>query len=496
MSIFKEFDTIVSALSRSEYKNYVDAYYWNKEKNSKTVVFDKKTVNSMYENIENILSQYAPDIVSLCSWTYHGTDNIITSQIISVLGIDEEYFDKIEDDIYNQLNDLYDAYTKYADEMGEIFDKVKPYVTEDPEKDAKILKTKVGKSLEEIRSYILDKIREVLNTYLVGSKVSYVVSAFPFKDKDNQHMMPTDSFRHVYDNLFSNKWRVYLPYDANENKRALVKDDIESDKDNSFFMDNIIRIILLYLKALGKSEEYDALTEKISSDKDDLALSILGSGKYSFITTNRKISVGKIFEYVSKKIIDSDSELADQVPSLFNDTVTFFNQHKLPNDLDLVIVVSRHPYDIAGMSTNRGWRSCMEINNGQFREYVSSSITAGVLAAYLCYSNDTTDIVDSRGKHHKNNKINIQNPLGRILIKPFYRRNTKTIDFDDPNFVLICSKSYGIFFKDAIKIVQKWLDDNWNNNIVEASEEKKYKFSYKNFYKEDEDEPYIDYDEK
>ena len=68
-----------------------------------------------------------------------------------------------------------------------------------------------------------------------------------------------------------------------------------------------------------------------------------------------------------------------------------------------VAVISRHPYDIAGQSTGRGWRSCMNLEDGINRHYVPLDIREGTLVGYVTRSND----------------LDLKNPVGRISIKPF-----------------------------------------------------------------------------
>jgi hypothetical protein len=71
---------------------------------------------------------------------------------------------------------------------------------------------------------------------------------------------------------------------------------------------------------------------------------------------------------------------------------------------DQLVVISRHPYDIAGMSTDRGWRSCMNLrNHGKMTRFVPLDIEAGTVIAYLIDANDK----------------NINRPQARMLIKPF-----------------------------------------------------------------------------
>jgi len=86
------------------------------------------------------------------------------------------------------------------------------------------------------------------------------------------------------------------------------------------------------------------------------------------------------------------------------------------------IVISRHPYDVAGMSTDRGWRSCMSLVDGENKHYIDADIKLGTLIAYQITGTD----------------LNINNPMGRILIKPL-------VSLDNPNdYVLVKSNaSYG-----------------------------------------------------
>ena len=91
-------------------------------------------------------------------------------------------------------------------------------------------------------------------------------------------------------------------------------------------------------------------------------------------------------------------------------------------DGERFVVISRHPYDIAGMSTDRSWRSCMDLGpsieyksakreekRGQHADYVEKDIETGALIAYLVSDADR----DASGN------LAIRRPLGRILMKPY-----------------------------------------------------------------------------
>ena len=73
------------------------------------------------------------------------------------------------------------------------------------------------------------------------------------------------------------------------------------------------------------------------------------------------------------------------------------------------VVISRHPYDIAGMSTGRGWTSCMDLNGGINRRFVEKDVTHGSLIAYLVPSTD----------------LDLKNPTARILLRVYTSKGRK-----------------------------------------------------------------------
>lgn len=92
---------------------------------------------------------------------------------------------------------------------------------------------------------------------------------------------------------------------------------------------------------------------------------------------------------------------------------------RLTSKLDtkkLMIVLSNHSYDIAGMSTDRKWTSCMNIITGSNAKWVKEDIKWGTVVAYLIEADDK----------------NIENPLGRILIKPYLDDNQAVVYFPEP----------------------------------------------------------------
>ncbi len=101
-----------------------------------------------------------------------------------------------------------------------------------------------------------------------------------------------------------------------------------------------------------------------------------------------------------------------------------------------LVVISRHPYDIAGMSTDRGWTSCMNLNTGRFKNFVPLEIKAGTIVAYLIKKAD----------------VNIKNPLARMLIKPFINSVDKSVALGIENVM------YGTGNLEFKKVVSQWVD--------------------------------------
>jgi hypothetical protein len=117
-----------------------------------------------------------------------------------------------------------------------------------------------------------------------------------------------------------------------------------------------------------------------------------------------------------------------------------------PDDEPKWIVISRHPYDIAGMSTGREWTSCQNLVSGGLCQYVPQDIAAGSIVAYLIKDSDRTETVNKGDV--------LRNPLSRTMIVPYINNRGET--------------AYGISNKQYTKdnrnpifpiIVKQWVDE-------------------------------------
>jgi hypothetical protein len=73
------------------------------------------------------------------------------------------------------------------------------------------------------------------------------------------------------------------------------------------------------------------------------------------------------------------------------------------DDANVEVAITNHPHHVAGMSTGRGWTSCLNMATGSNRHYIPEEIKNGTHAAYLIH----------KGDH------DIERPIARIALKNF-----------------------------------------------------------------------------
>ena len=109
----------------------------------------------------------------------------------------------------------------------------------------------------------------------------------------------------------------------------------------------------------------------------------------------RQIKIGKILGRLNKH------ELLKQ----FNERLG--TSKKDIQNIQFEFCITHNPYDIAGMSTDRNWTSCMELDKGEFKTTPLKQVQYGGMCAYLISADDK----------------NIEKPLARIAIKRFISKN-------------------------------------------------------------------------
>lgn len=266
-----------------------------------------------------------------------------------------------------------------------------------------------------------DKIKNIIKL-LIESEV-------PYKDlekiegfmgvktkKDLLNMQKKDLLLDV----FGDNERIFIPYQT------------DSPDENVTFIKEVLRIIQLN-------------TEKISLRYEN--------ENPNYITINeRKVKfvkgLNKIKDLIEKDKINTDKK--DEVISKINGLLKFYEEYsqKINKEDNLLIAISKNPEDIVTMSTSRRWSSCMDIipkkNKERNPHYIRYDIEKGTIIAYLIKENDK----------------GIDDPLKRVLIKPYFKVNDpeEYIYLVEPNVY----QSYGKTDDNLVEFVQNWVDKNIN----------------------------------
>lgn len=103
------------------------------------------------------------------------------------------------------------------------------------------------------------------------------------------------------------------------------------------------------------------------------------------------------------------------------------------------IVITRNKYDVAGMSTGRGWSSCMNMVDGCNKHYLPHDIQQGTLTAYLTHKGDD----------------GVTKPIGRINLKRF--------DSSDHTIFRPENSAYGTTPKGFKQAVHDWANNNYES---------------------------------
>jgi hypothetical protein len=254
--------------------------------------------------------------------------------------------------------------------------------------------------------------------------------------------------RHRWAKIFNNKYRVYIPFEGDTVNRtpntrvALSIENYGNWKVTDYVAGIATRTIKKEIavdKLLSKNQDLLEKWKANQSDKDVIAfVEKMGYDIDKGIATKweeQKQNIGKIL----KDGVDEGKIRSTILSTYMNDPA------RASSSTDLVIVISRHPKDIAGMSTDRGWTSCMNLDQGGKKEYVPIEIVQGSIIAYLIKQSDK----------------DIENPIARILIKPFINAKHEIA-------LGVQNKIYGTAPENFSKIVVDWIDKVNESNMLEG----------------------------
>lgn len=199
------------------------------------------------------------------------------------------------------------------------------------------------------------------------------------------------------------------------------------------------------------------------------AYKIIGNDEdgFSRVDTKNPVKIGKLLQ---KYEADGQIEVTDRKDG--KKTTKWITGkpllHEFKNDPirssngEFLLVISRHPYDVAGSSTDRSWTSCMDLglprinypktkkNEGINRKYVPRDIDEGTLVAYIVQKDEL--YLSPNGDE----KVKLQKPLSRILMKPHN---------SDIGKVYTVGSQYGSQYPEFYQKVKEWVSKNINNKL-------------------------------
>jgi len=471
MNIFEKFDAILSSYELNKAKRFVNAY----KGRISTRIDDNKlkeiwfNLVSELQNTETpeeffkVLEKRGSSVYNIVKDTMVDTLNTSVLKSIEESVINDQYYKPTEDLIQKCKNN---SFSNIEDLFPEVLN------------NSEI-------SFNRIKRLMFDYSTD-MNFYNNKNKIFDKISKMRVKGEGKTDSVNNNfALRHAYDELFGNKDRMILPINAVAGE-GLDLIDLSTE-----YLNNCLPIIVKYFNSIGDTKEAEAVEDFIKNTQiADIAdnTNPLSTGMYKFLSRKKEVRFGKILNNVLKVIKNKSENFELKDVAEIKRLNTMFNQREVNPKEKVYLVLSRHPYDIAGMSTGRGWTSCQTLDNREYTISIASTIEAGKLICYFCRESDTINIKDSSGNVHSPNEkgklnrekrgainINIQKPLGRVLVKT-YTYNGNNIDFDDKNFVLRVSSPYGTIFDDAQLKLQEWLDTNWNNKII-----KKFNANYSDF---------------
>lgn len=200
-----------------------------------------------------------------------------------------------------------------------------------------------------------------------------------------------------------------------------------------------------------------------------VAYKITGSDDngFSVVDVKNPVKIGKLLQ---KYEADGQIEVTDRKDG--KKTTKWITGkpllHEFKNDPirssngEFLVVISRHPYDIAGASTDRSWSSCMDLglprinypktkpNEGINRKYIPRDIEEGTLVAYVVPKNEL--FIGPNGEE----KVKLQKPLSRIFMKPHK---------SDAGPVYTIGSRYGAPYPEFHKQIEEWISKTLNNKL-------------------------------
>lgn len=212
--------------------------------------------------------------------------------------------------------------------------------------------------------------------------------------------------------VFGSEDRIRIPYDASKDKPITEPNQVGQYNAHH-------NIVMTNLRNRGyKTDDYASGVAYHESDP------------------KRKYRIGSLVSGENDKPTQKMSKRGGKYLSLSQ--VYASDPIRAAHGAEKEIVISKHKYDVAGVSTDRGWTSCMDMDGGSNKHYLPRDIEHHTLAAYLVRKGENPD----------------KSAIGRVSIKKFTNSDGHTIYRPE-------SSTYGSVSRSFHSQVHEWATEKY-----------------------------------
>jgi uncharacterized protein YcgL (UPF0745 family) len=234
---------------------------------------------------------------------------------------------------------------------------------------------------------------------------------------------------YINEGLAIGKYRRYHKKAEEVGYRERYKDVFEFYKQKYSGDRNAMRIYLPYEKQYEKSETRKKVEKILKEQGFEL------DSSYDYVQGNITHPEAKNPSKIGRIISRYNPELSDDFAS---------DPYRRQQDSDVLVCISRHPYDVAGADTDRRWQNCMTLYH--YNKYLKSQCEPGKNISHLIKDVEKGSLISFL--INKDDR-NIKDPLSSISIKPYVN--------EDDDFIFVPdNRIYGILDEDFRRIVFDW----------------------------------------
>jgi hypothetical protein len=155
----------------------------------------------------------------------------------------------------------------------------------------------------------------------------------------------------------------------------------------------------------------------------------------------------KIIEGIKKRLKQDEENQKIAGAERVNELVdAYWKKFESITNKKYIIVLTYDTRAVASQSTAVSWRSCMNLDGGEYNQYVPKTINIGSFIAYLSTKKDIHELKD---------------PIGRVLCKAYYGYDD---DDKNPDIIWIAGNYYPSDKRGEMKWFGKAVQDFLNNN--------------------------------